>query len=110
VKLILIGIKLAVGLTLTAASDTATIEFGWTPAVHDQAEDRVHRIGQKNAVVAYYLVASKTIEEKIGKLIEEKRRVVNAVADGDPLKGAEQGSVLGDLLAELTGRMSLSGR
>jgi SNF2 family DNA or RNA helicase len=84
-----------------------TVEFGWTPAVHDQAEDRVHRIGQREAVVAYYAVAQATIEEKIGRLIERKRRVVNAVADGDPLKDAGVGSVLGDLLGELTGGLHL---
>jgi SWI/SNF-related matrix-associated actin-dependent regulator 1 of chromatin subfamily A len=106
-NLIFIGLKLALGLTLTAASDTFTIEFGWTPAVHDQAEDRVHRIGQKNAVTAYYGVASGTIEEAIGRLIEKKRRIVNAVADGDPLKDAGTGSVLGDLLGELTGGYGL---
>jgi len=106
-KIIFIGLKLAVGLTLVAASDTLTVEFGWTPAVHDQAEDRVHRIGQKKNVVAYYHVAAGTIEEKIGTLIEKKRRVVNATADGDPLKGQEEGSVLGDLMQELTGSSTL---
>lgn len=106
-RLIIVGLKLAVGLTLTAAADTLTCEFGWTPAAHDQAEDRVHRIGQKKAVTAYYAVAQKTIEENIGRLIEEKRRVVNAVADGDPLKGATTGSILGSLLGELTGKMGL---
>lgn len=107
VTLILMGLKMAEGVTLTAASDTLTLEFGWNPAKHDQFEDRVHRIGQKESVTAYYAVASHTIEEKIGKLIEKKRRVVNAVADGDPLKDAGTGSVLGDLLGELTGGMGL---
>jgi len=107
VKLIFIGLKMAEGLTLTAASDTLTIEFGWNPAKHDQFEDRVHRIGQKENVVAYYAVARNTIEEKIGRLIEKKRRVVNAVADGDPLKDSDTGSVLGELLGELTGGLHL---
>lgn len=106
-KLIFIGLKMAEGLTLTAASDTLTVEFGWNPAKHDQAEDRVHRIGQREAVVAYYAVAVRTIEEKIGRLIEKKRRVVNAVADGDPLKDADSGTVLGELLGELTGGLHL---
>jgi SWI/SNF-related matrix-associated actin-dependent regulator 1 of chromatin subfamily A len=106
-KLIFMGLKLAVGFTLTAAADTCTIEYGWNPAQHDQAEDRTHRIGQKFPVTAYYLPALNTIEEKIGRLIEKKRRIVNSVADGDPLKGEEQGSVLGSLLKELTGGLGL---
>lgn len=93
-----------VGITLHAASSTVTLELRWNPAKHDQAEDRVHRIGQKNACVAYYLLASGTVEERIARIIERKRQVVNAVADGDPLKGVEQGSILSvvdELLEEM---------
>jgi SNF2 family DNA or RNA helicase len=71
-----------VGITLTAASNVAFIELGWTPAVHDQAEDRVHRIGQTDSVTAWYLLASNTIDEEIARLLDEKRNVVTAATDG----------------------------
>ena len=94
-----------VGITLTAASNVAFIELGWTPALHDQAEDRCHRIGQKTNVTAYYLLAEDTIEVNIAKLIESKRQVVDAVSFGDPLeKMMQTGSILGDLVAELIGK------
>ena len=73
-----------VGITLTAASNVAFLEMGWTPATHDQAEDRVHRIGQHNAVTAWYLLAAETIDERIAGVVERKRRLVRAASDGAP--------------------------
>jgi SNF2 family DNA or RNA helicase len=96
-----------VGTTLTASSNTVFLELAWGPGDHDQAEDRCHRIGQKDAVNAWYLLARDTIEEKIAQLIESKRLVVNAVTDGDPLHNASQGTILGDLVQQLTGKISL---
>jgi hypothetical protein len=70
------------GFTLTAASNVAFVELGWTPAKHDQAEDRVHRIGQDRKVNAYYLLAADTIDERMAALIEHKRAIVTSVTDG----------------------------
>jgi SNF2 family DNA or RNA helicase len=70
------------GFTLTAAASVAFLELGWTPAKHDQAEDRVHRIGQDRHVTAWYLLAAETIDERIAALIDYKRAVVGSVTDG----------------------------
>jgi SNF2 family DNA or RNA helicase len=70
------------GLTLTRASNVAFLELEWTPAAHDQAEDRCHRIGQRVAVTAWYLLAARTIDETIAELLMAKRAVVGAVTDG----------------------------
>lgn len=71
-----------VGLTLTAASNVAFLELAWTPADHDQAEDRAHRIGQTDSVTAWYLLAADTIDEDIFAKLEYKRRIVSTVTDG----------------------------
>jgi len=70
------------GITLTHASNVAFLDLEWTPAMHDQAEDRCHRIGQHDAVTAWYLLAAKTIDETMIELIDRKRRIVDAVTDG----------------------------
>jgi SWI/SNF-related matrix-associated actin-dependent regulator 1 of chromatin subfamily A len=95
-----------VGLTLTAASDVLFIEQGWTPAEHDQAEDRCHRIGQDEHVSAWYLLAEGTIDDDIYSLIEDKRVVVDAVTDGED---NSQTSVLNALVKKLLARTETDG-
>jgi hypothetical protein len=70
------------GITLTRASNVAFLELEWTPALHDQAEDRCHRLGQRDAVTAWYLLAAGTIDETMARLIQSKRSHVGAVTDG----------------------------
>jgi hypothetical protein len=71
-----------VGITLTAASHIAFLELPWTPGSVLQAEDRIHRIGQEQPCVIYYLMAARTIDEDMAKLIDKKRSILNAVLDG----------------------------
>jgi SWI/SNF-related matrix-associated actin-dependent regulator of chromatin subfamily A-like protein 1 len=82
-QLIVCSIEVAgQGLTLTQASNVAFLELDWTPAKHDQAEDRLHRIGQQDAVNAWYLLAASTIDETMATLLERKRAIIGAVTDG----------------------------
>jgi SNF2 family DNA or RNA helicase len=86
------------GLTLTRASNVVFLELEWTPAKHDQAEDRCHRIGQEDAVNASYLLAAGTIDETISTLLERKRAVIGAVTDG---RDDDEEGVLDALVREL---------
>src|SRR5215212_2034438 len=86
------------GFTLTAAASVAFLELGWTPAKHDQAEDRVHRIGQDRHVTAWYLLAADTIDERIAALIDYKRALVGSVTDGSV---GSEAAVIDRLLVDL---------
>jgi len=72
------------GITLTAAQDTCFLEFDWTPGMHQQAEDRVHRIGQTaSSCIAYYLAVANTIEEVRINTLTRKQSVLDGVLDGE---------------------------
>jgi SWI/SNF-related matrix-associated actin-dependent regulator of chromatin subfamily A-like protein 1 len=70
------------GITLTRASNVAFLELDWTPARLEQAEDRTHRIGQRNAVTAWYLLAPNTIDATLEAVLEAKRELIGAITDG----------------------------
>ncbi len=83
-KLIVCSIKAAgVGLTLTASSSVAFIELPWTFCDCVQCEDRAHRIGQKDNVACYYLLAKGTIDGVIYQLIQDKKNVAGQIMNSD---------------------------
>jgi SWI/SNF-related matrix-associated actin-dependent regulator of chromatin subfamily A-like protein 1 len=88
------------GLTLTRSSNVAFLELDWTPAKHDQAEDRCHRIGQEDSVNASYILAAGTIDETISTLLERKRAVIGAVTDG---REDDEEGIVDALVRELRG-------
>jgi superfamily II DNA or RNA helicase len=68
-----------VGINLTAATHVFHVDRWWNPAVEDQATDRAHRIGQTRRVMVYKLVTAGTLEEKIDRLLTEKRALSDQV-------------------------------
>jgi len=83
IRLFLGTMAAAEGITLTAASSVAFLELVWNPMKLEQAEDRVHRIGQTASYVnVYYLIAYDTIEETMIKLLNKKKRNLSCILDG----------------------------
>jgi len=83
-KLIILNFKSGgTGLTLTAASRVAFIEFPWTFSDCEQAEDRAHRNGQKNNVNCYYFLGKDTIDKYMYDVIQTKKNIANGVTGTD---------------------------
>lgn len=64
------------------ANHVAFVELDWTPTKHEQCEGRLHRIGQKMPVTAWYFTAADTIEGAMLRRIDEKWQDVEGIVDG----------------------------
>ena len=83
-KVFLISLKAGgTGLNLTSANTVIHFDPWWNPSVENQASDRAHRLGQKNIVQVIKLIARGTIEEKIIKLQEQKKELIDDIIDGN---------------------------
>ena len=71
------------GLNLTKADTVIHFDPWWNPAVEAQATDRAHRIGQERPVTVYKLITTGTVEEKILKLQDRKRNMMEAALDDE---------------------------
>jgi len=68
-----------IGLNLTAASHVFHFDRWWNPAVENQATDRAFRIGQKKNVFVHKFVCLGTLEERIDRMIEQKKALAESV-------------------------------
>jgi len=95
-KLLIAGLRAGnVGINLTAASYVVFAELDWSPAIHRQAEDRLHRIGQTRSVFAYYLEGVGTLDEHMAEVLTSKKLELDEVL-GD-VSRVEQYCEVGEL-------------
>ncbi|WP_010583016.1 DEAD/DEAH box helicase [Schlesneria paludicola] len=74
----------AVGLNLQFAGYVFLFDRWWNPAIEDQAINRAHRIGCKSQVIVTRFICKDTIEERIDRVLNEKRELFAAVlGEGD---------------------------
>lgn len=71
------------GITLTKASTVIFIDRSWSPAANDQAEDRLHRHGQKNAVQVVMIRARKTVDSTVESKLRFKRSIIRKILEDD---------------------------
>ena len=82
-KLMIAGLRAGnVGINLTRAKYVIFAELDWSPAIHRQAEDRLHRIGQKNTVFAYYLIGNGTLDDHVADILVDKSYEIDSIIDG----------------------------
>ena len=85
-KVFIGGIQAAgVGLTLTAASHVVFAELDWVPGNVTQAEDRCHRIGQRDMVLVEHLVLEGSLDARMATILVEKQEVIDQALDREIL-------------------------
>ena len=88
-----VSLRAASGLNLQRATCVVFGELDWSPAVHSQAEDRAHRIGQRDSLLCYYLVSPQgsdaDIQEALGLKVSQFLGLMNEKAPSSSLMQAD---------------------
>lgn len=75
--------KCGTGITLNAASYMIFLDTPFTMGVFEQAQDRIHRIGTKNPVFIYNLIAKDTIDERVNQIVCDKGAIADYIIDDE---------------------------
>jgi len=84
-----------VGITLTSAEAVIMNDLSFVPAEHSQAEDRSHRIGQKNSTSVYYPLFENSIEGAIYDILNRKKKIISTVMGDDTF---DEASIIEEML------------
>ena len=109
-KLIIAGLRAGnVGINLSRARYVIFAELDWSPAIHRQAEDRLHRIGQKNTVFAYYLMGNGTLDDHVANVLVDKSYEIDAIMDekAETFENKEKAELI---LAQIHDKLASSNR
>jgi len=105
-KLIIAGLRAGnVGINLTRARYVIFAELDWSPATHRQAEDRLHRIGQKNTVFAYYLIGNGTLDNHVADVLVDKSYEIDMIMD-KTIDSHENGEKANLILAQIHDKLA----
>ena len=96
-----------VGLNIVEANHVFFLDRFFNPFVHDQAEDRCHRIGQKKNVFVSYFDASATVDQAMVHINNVKKaNAVTLLADGIDVGSGGQNLTYEDLSGTLSSVVS----
>ena len=87
--LVCVSLRAASGLNLQRATCVVFGELDWSPAVHAQAEDRAHRIGQQDSLLCYYLVSPSGSDAEMQESLGLKVSQFVALMGDTPLSPAQ---------------------
>ncbi len=79
----------------------AFLDHFWVPSIHEQAEDRLFRIGQTKQVQVYYFIVENSVDEYMSTLLKEKQKVVEQIVDGTLITGEKTKSIFKDFVRML---------
>ncbi|KAG2479539.1 MAG: ATP-dependent helicase [Nitrosopumilales archaeon] len=106
-KLMIAGLRAGnVGINLHRARYVIFAELDWSPAIHRQAEDRLHRIGQKNTVFAYYLIGNGTLDNHVANVLVDKSYEIDSIMDGNNSENFENKEKAELILAQIHDKIS----
>ena len=91
-----------VGLTLTRAAHVVFVELDWVPGQLSQAEDRCHRIGQRESVLVQHVVLEGSLDAHMAATVIGKQEVIERALDG----GGEKREDAQDALSAAIGATS----
>lgn len=92
------------GLNLEVADEVIFADQWWTPALHQQCEERAYgRLSNPHAIDSYWIVATDTIDELIQKILERKMKVIESTIEG--MDADRSASIANEVLGQLKSEM-----
>ena len=74
----------ALGLSLTTASVSIILDPQWNPTVEEQAQDRIHRIGQTKPTTVYRFISDSSVDIQIVKKQVQKKHKTDSIFELQP--------------------------
>jgi SWI/SNF-related matrix-associated actin-dependent regulator 1 of chromatin subfamily A len=81
------------------------VDRAWVPALHEQAEDRVHRKGQSGQVQVWYMTAQGTYDEDMAEVLLEKQKIIEKAVDGKEFDVVQNKSMFKEVLRRISQKM-----